>query len=300
MSGYRALVSCGISLWLICSLAACAPRAASLSARPASAEGKAAATSVPAQATLTPTPSLSYMPVISVAPATHYTYRVVNAYPHDRGAFTQGLVIEDGVLYEGTGLYGRSSLRKVDLDSGEVLQFRPLPEDYFGEGITVIGDRIYQLTWLSNIGFVYHRDSFELLKSFAYPTEGWGLTHDGQHLIMSDGTSRLFFLDPETLSEVRRIQVRDGGNPVVRLNELEYIDGTVYANIWQTDRIVMIDPESGRVTGHIDLSGLLSEEDRSQPVDVLNGIAYDREQGRLYVTGKLWPRLFQIELVPQG
>lgn len=228
-----------------------------------------------------------------------YTYEIVRTYPHDRNAFTQGLIYEEGILYEGTGLNGRSSLRKVELESGKVLQILALPEQYFGEGITVYGDRVFQLTWQSRVGFVYDKESFELLQTFNYPSEGWGLTHDGEHLIMSDGTSTLHFLDPNTLEEVAQIEVHDANGPVVRLNELEYVEGEVYANVWQTDRIARIDPQSGAVSGWIHLGGLLTAADRSQPVDVLNGIAYDARPGRLFVTGKLWPKLFEIELVAE-
>jgi glutamine cyclotransferase len=229
----------------------------------------------------------------------HYSYQVVAEYPHDPGAFTQGLVYEDGVLYEGTGLKGRSSLRRVDLETGEVLQRYDLPSNYFGEGIALLGDRLYQLTWQSHVGFVYDKDTFALLDEFSYPTEGCGLTHDGERLIMSDGTATLHFLDPETLEETGSIQVHDDQGPVTHLNELEYIDGQVYANIWLTDRIARISPHTGQVTGWIDLSGLLDPDELTQPVDVLNGIAYDQENERLFVTGKLWPTLFELELIPQ-
>ena len=243
------------------------------------------------------------LPSVTPAPtptiAFYYTYEVINTYPHDRNAFTQGLVYEDDVLYEGTGLKGRSSLREVELETGKVLQKLDLVAQYFGEGITIWGDEIIQLTWQSHVGFVYDKDSFELLHEFSYPTEGWGITHDSKRLIMSDGTSTLHFLDPETLEEIGSVQVYDSNGPLVRLNELEYINGEVYANIWQTDRIDRIEPETGRVTGWIDLTGLLSAEDLSQPVDVLNGIAYDAEHDRLFVTGKLWPKLFEIRLIPQ-
>jgi glutamine cyclotransferase len=206
-------------------------------------------------------------------------------------------VYVDGVLYEGTGLNGRSSLRRVDLESGKVLQRRDLAREYFGEGIAVFGKRIIQLTWQSRVGFVYDRESFALQRQFSYRTEGWGLTHDGKSLIMSDGTATLRWLDPETFAETRSVVVRDQNGPVVRLNELEYIRGEIYANIWQTDRIARIDPQTGRVTGWIDLRGLLSLEDRqSSDADVLNGIAYDAANDRLFVTGKLWPKLFEIEL----
>lgn len=238
--------------------------------------------------TVTPTPS---------APVVQFGYRVKNVLPHDRGAFTQGLVFQDGIFYEGTGLYGRSSLRKVTPETGKVIQQQNLPPNFFGEGITIWGDEIIQLTWKSRTGFVYDKNTFKLKREFKYPTEGWGITHDDRRLIMSDGTANLYFWDPETLEEIGRVEVRDGDTPVVRLNELEYIDGAVYANVWQTNRIARIDPDSGRVTAWIDLSGLLAPEDLAQPVDVLNGIAFDADTGRLFVTGKLWPKIFEIELV---
>jgi glutamine cyclotransferase len=226
---------------------------------------------------------------------------VVNTFPHDRAAFTQGLVFEDGMLYEGTGLNGRSTLRHVELESGDVLQSYSLSPEYFGEGITIWEDRIVQLTWKSGQGFVYEKDSFELLDSFVYPIEGWGITHDGARLIMSDGTSMLHFWDPDTFEEVGSVEVCGDAGPVTRLNELEYIQGKVFANVWQTDRIAIIDPDTGSVTAWIDLRGLLGPEDLSEPVDVLNGIAYDADGERLFVTGKLWPKVFQIELVsPDG
>jgi uncharacterized repeat protein (TIGR01451 family) len=226
-----------------------------------------------------------------------YTYTIVSAYPHDPDAFTQGLVFENGVLYEGTGLLGRSTLRKVTLETGEVIQSYDLPPEFFGEGITIYDDKIIQLTWRSHAGFVYARDSFDLLQEFTYPTEGWGITHDGEHLIMSDGTSTLYFWDPETLEQVGQVGVYDENGLVRRLNELEFIQGKVYANVWQTDRIAIIDPQTGQVVGWIDLKGLLDPGSVSQPVDVLNGIAYDAEADRLFVTGKLWPTLFEIDLV---
>ncbi|MDM8527964.1 glutaminyl-peptide cyclotransferase [Anaerolineales bacterium HSG24] len=226
-----------------------------------------------------------------------YTYTIVNTYPHDPQAFTQGLVYLDGIFYEGTGLRGRSSLRKVVPETGEVLQQINLPDQYFGEGIVVWQDKIVQLTWQSGTGFVYDKESFELRQSFTYPTEGWGITHDGERLIMSDGSANLYFWHPETLAELGRVEVHDQHGPVVRLNELEYINGEVYANIWQTNRIARIDPESGYVVGWIELSGLLTlPEGYSQPLDVLNGIAYDPMTDRLFVTGKLWPSLFEIKL----
>jgi glutamine cyclotransferase len=226
-----------------------------------------------------------------------YGYKVVNAYPHDKRAFTQGLVFEDGFLYEGTGLVGRSTLRKVELETGKIVKGRKVSDEYFGEGITIYGDKIIQLTLRARVGFIYDKDSFELLGQFNYPTEGWGITHDGKSLIRSDGTSTLYFLNPETFEETSRIEVADGDGPVSGLNELEYVQGQIYANVWRTDRIARIDPKTGKVTGWIDLAGLLGMEARGQLVDVLNGIAYDTENGRLFVTGKLWPKLFDIELI---
>jgi glutamine cyclotransferase len=226
-----------------------------------------------------------------------YSYYIVNTYPHDPDAFTQGLVFEDGVLYEGTGLLGHSTLRRVELETGDILQIHELSDQFFGEGITIYGERIIQLTWQSNSGFVYDKDSFELLQEFSYSTEGWGITHDGTRLIMSDGTSTLHFLDPQTFAETGHVEVFDNDGPVTRLNELEYIQGEIYANVWQTDQIARIAPETGRVIGWVDLGGLLSAEDRTGPVDVLNGIAYDTQTDRLFVTGKLWPKLFEIELI---
>ena len=243
---------------------------------------------------------LSTQPGGTTTPASipTFTYKVVNTYPHDRSAFTEGLELDNGVLYEDTGLNGQSTLRREDLSSGKVLQSQPLSSEYFGEGITVWKDQIIQLTWQSHIGFVYDKASFKLLKQFNYPTEGWGLTHDDTYLIMSDGTPIIHFLDPNTLQEVKKIEVRDAYGPVVNLNELEYICGEIFANIWQTDRIARISPETGQVIGWIDLSGLLSAEDRVPPIDVLNGIAYDAAHDRLFVTGKLWPKLFEITLRP--
>jgi glutamine cyclotransferase len=225
-----------------------------------------------------------------------YGYKIVKTYPHDPYAFTQGLVYENGVLYEGTGLYGQSTLRMVELETGQVLKLRRLDPRYFGEGITIWKNRIVQLTWQEKTGFVYDKASFDLLKEFSYTTEGWGITHDGQKLIMSDGSAHLYFLDPETFQEIGRLTVTENDKPVVRLNELEFIKGVIYANIWQTDRIAMISLETGRVETWIDLAGLLKPEDRKGSEDVLNGIAYDAQGDRLFVTGKLWPKLFHIEL----
>jgi glutamine cyclotransferase len=225
------------------------------------------------------------------------TYVVVRSYPHDPQAFTQGLVFIDGVLYEGTGLNGRSGIRKTKLENGEVLQVQKLEEQYFGEGIAVVGDQIVQLTWQSGVGFVYDRATFNRQRSFTYAGEGWGLTYDGTRLIMSDGTDALRFLDPKTLKETGRLKVHEGGRPVDDLNELEMVKGEIFANVWGTDRIVRISPKTGEVTGWIELRGLLDPKE-SAGVDVLNGIAYDAAKDRLFVTGKLWPKLFEIRIRP--
>ncbi len=243
-----------------------------------------------------PTPPVS---VLGLPAAPNLTFRVIATYPHDRAAFTEGLVIDEGVLYESTGLNGQSSLRRVDLATGIALQSVALDSQYFGEGLTVWKNQLIQLTWKSHVAFVYDKSSFKLLKTFNYPTEGWGLTHDDTSLIMSDGTPVIHFLDPSTFQETRRITVTDKGQPVVKLNELEYVRGEILANVWQTDRIARIAPGTGQVIGWIDLTGLLSQADRQQPVDVLNGIAYDAETDRLFVTGKLWPKIFEIALAPR-
>jgi len=248
---------------------------------------------------LTPTETFSSTEAEPATAISFYTYTIINIYPHDRSAFTQGLVFTDTILYEGTGLHGQSTLRKVDLATGDVLQTYQLPDQFFGEGITIFDDNLVQLTWQSHAGFVYDKESFALQREFTYPNEGWGITHDGQQLILSDGTANLYFLDPNTFKEINRVEVRDQNGPVAQLNELEYIEGKIYANVWKTDRIVIIDPQTGQVTGWVDLAGLLRPEDyQTQWVDVLNGIAYDAVGDRLFVTGKWWPKLFEIELVP--
>lgn len=226
------------------------------------------------------------------------TCRIVNSYPHDADAFTQGLVYEDGYIYEGTGINGRSALRKVELETGRVVLSKKLSDRYFGEGIVIRGDNIIQLTWTSDIGFVYDKATFERKRSFRYPWQGWGLTYDGKNLIMSNGKSNLYYLDPETYKIIGEIAVYDGNKSVVGLNELEYIDGLVYANVWPTDTVVIIDMVSGRVTGKVDLSGLIERQGIRDPEKVPNGIAYDNENKRLFVTGKFWPELFEIELIP--
>lgn len=226
-----------------------------------------------------------------------HRYQVVRSYPHDRQAFTQGLVYLEGFLYEGTGLNGQSAIRKVKLESGEVLQQRRLDDKYFGEGIAVWGKTIVQLTWQSEVGFVYDLASFEPIRTFRFTGEGWGLTHDGKRLIMSDGTPTLRFLDPVTFKETGRLTVKYRGVPVDDLNELEIVKGEIFANVWQSQRIARISPETGQVTGWIDLSGLLSPSE-AIGVDVMNGIAYDPKGDRLFVTGKLWPRVFEVRIVP--
>lgn len=228
----------------------------------------------------------------------HYGYRIVNSYPHDSRAFTQGLVYRQGFLYESTGQYGASSLRKVKLETGEVVQQQAVPSKYFAEGLTDWGNQLIQLTWQTNVGLVYDLSTFAVSRTFAYPGEGWGLANDGKRLILSDGQpeGQLRFLDPATFRQTGRITVRDEGAPVARLNELEVVRGEVFANVWYTDRICRIDPATGRVTGWIDLAGLLPAGMRSGQDAVLNGIAYDAARDRLFVTGKYWPRLFEIKL----
>lgn len=227
------------------------------------------------------------------------TYRVVRVYPHDVQAFTQGLVYVDGHLYESTGLKGHSSLRMDDLKTGRVLQQQDVPAEYFAEGLTNWGSTLVQLTWETHAALVYDRFTFRLLRTFYYEGEGWGLTQDGRNLILSDGSASLRYLDPATFHEVRSITVNDHGVPVTQLNELEYIHGQIYANIWHSDRIARISPTTGQVLGWIDLSGLLPASQRSNPEAVLNGIAFDAAHNRLFVTGKLWPKLFEIRVVPK-
>lgn len=223
-------------------------------------------------------------------------YEVVHTYPHDPKAFTQGLIYVDGHVYESTGLNGQSSLRMVDLTTGQVLQKHDVPSEYFGEGLTDWGSTLIQLTWISHKALVYDRFSFSLLKTFSYDGEGWGLTHDDTHLILSDGTAYLRFLDPKTFKVVRRLHVVEGtGKGVDNLNELEYIHGEIYANVWQTDDIMRISPQTGKVIGRIHLAGIIDTQNLPRGA-VLNGIAYDAKGGRVFVTGKLWPKLFEIKV----
>jgi glutaminyl-peptide cyclotransferase len=229
-----------------------------------------------------------------------FGYQVVHVYHHDRTAFTQGLEYRAGFLYEGTGLEGHSTLRKVKLETGEVLQQISLAPEFFGEGITVLNQQIIQLTWRAETGFVYDQASFRRQRFFHYPGEGWGLTNDGIQIYMSDGSAQIRCWDAGTLQEKRRFTVRDHGRPVTDLNELEYVRGELYANVWRTDRIVRFSPVDGHVTGWIDLAGILRDADRSEQVDVLNGIAYDALSDRLFVTGKWWPKLFEIKVLPKS
>lgn len=227
-----------------------------------------------------------------------YTYKVVKTFTHDRYAFTQGLEYREGNFFEGTGLKNRSSLRRVKPESGEVLQKIDIPTIHFGEGITVLKDRILQLTWQDHLGFIYDRKTFKQTGTFNYPGEGWGLTNDGKQIFMSDGSAEIRVWDATTLKELRRITVRSGNSPVDQINELEYVDGEIFANVWQTDYILRISPADGRVLGIIDMRGLLSSADAAGgQSDVLNGIAYDAATKRLFVTGKLWPKIYQIELI---
>ena len=221
---------------------------------------------------------------------------VINEYPHDSAAFTQGLIFHDGRLYESTGLYGESSLREVELETGSVVRSVELEDDYFGEGLTLLDGRLYQLTWREETGLIYDVDDLEQTGSFDYDGEGWGLTTDGEALIHSDGSHRLRYLDPQTFGVERTIDVTDGGRPIDELNELEWVNGEVWANVWHTDRIARIDPETGRVNVWLDVSGLLPGEQRTDEEAVPNGIAYDAVGDRIFVTGKLWPTLFEIDV----
>ena len=230
------------------------------------------------------------------AASVRYTYRVIASHPHDPEAFTQGLLFADGQLYESTGGYGQSSLRIVDLASGRVLRERQLPDNRFGEGLALNGGRLHQLTWKAGDGFIHDATTLAPIGEFRYGGEGWGLAANADSLVMSDGTAELRFLDPATRTEVRRLPVRDGTKPVAGLNELEFVEGDLYANVWPSDRIAIINPANGQVRGWLDLTGLLPLVFRTPRTDVLNGIAYDAVGKRLFVTGKHWPRLFQIEV----
>jgi glutamine cyclotransferase len=225
-------------------------------------------------------------------------YRIVHAFPHDQHAFTQGLIYLDGHLYESTGRQGQSSLREVDIETGRILRMQLVSDKYFAEGLTEWKNTLIQLTWQSHIALVYDRATFRLLRTFPYEGEGWGLTHDAKSLILSDGTATLRFFDPDTFKQIRRVSVKDHGKPVTQLNELELIHGEIYANVWHTDRIARISPVNGRVLGWIDLKDLMPRDQLSSDEAVLNGIAYDSVHDRLFVTGKLWPRVFEIAIAP--
>ncbi|MES2148388.1 MAG: glutaminyl-peptide cyclotransferase [Pseudomonadota bacterium] len=228
-----------------------------------------------------------------------YDFMIVHAYPHDPAAFTQGLLYRDGFLYESTGLNGRSSIRKVEIETGKVLRKKDLAEDIFGEGLTAWKDELVGITWKSHVAFVFDLATFKLRRQHSYPGEGWGITHNGHQLIMSDGTSALRVIDPQSFRELRRIQVTANGKPLDQINELEWVGEEIFANLWQTNYIARIDPASGKVVGVIDLTGLLQSQGSTAGADVLNGIAYDADKKRLFVTGKLWPKLFEIALVPR-
>lgn len=233
-------------------------------------------------------------------PVDQYSYEVTGVHPHDENAFTQGLQFVDGYFIEGTGLEGKSDLRKVDIKTGKVLKSIKLADYYFGEGITVLNGKVYQITYTSGIGFIYDLKTFAKIDSFRYQGEGWGLTNDGTHLIMSNGTDKIVFLDPATEQIISTISVREGIYSIHQINELEYINGEIYANIWQTERIIRIDPKTGAVTGSVDLTNILPASERSMKTDVLNGIAYDEKSDKLFVTGKNWPKVFEIKLKKKG
>ena len=230
------------------------------------------------------------------APVVRYGYEIIATWPHDRAAFTQGLVFRNGGFLESTGLNGQSTLREVEVKSGRVLKQVTLARQYFAEGLAVVGEKAFQLTWQNHTGFVYDADTFRLEREFSYEGEGWGLTTDGRALILSDGSSRLRFLDPATFAVTRTVEVTAQGKPVLRLNELEFIRGEIFANVWQTNEVVRIDPITGHVRGAIDFSGLLSPQDLHPDLDVLNGLAYDAAADRLFVTGKRWPKIFEVRL----
>jgi len=226
-----------------------------------------------------------------------YTYFIVNKIPHDHQAFTQGLVFDDGYLYEGTGRRGYSSIRKVSPIDGAIIKFYSLADDFFGEGITIFNNKIYQLTWQAYTGFVYDKETFLLMEEFFYNTEGWGITHNNEQLIVSDGSSSLYFLDPITFEVLRQIKVTDNNVPVENLNELEYVKGEIFANVLYSNRIARINPENGKVISWVDLTGILGGEKINYPIDVLNGIAYDHKDNRLFISGQYWPKIFEIKLL---
>jgi glutamine cyclotransferase len=233
-------------------------------------------------------------PIIRAGEIKKLDYQVLESYQHDPQAFTQGLEIHNNYLYEGTGLYGRSSLRKVEIESGQVLKKINLDQEYFGEGITILNNKIYQLSWKENTAFVYDLD-FNLIKTFNYQKQGWGLTNNGQHLIMSNGSEFITFRDPETFKSIKKIEVKNGDQKIKNINELEYHKGFIYANIWQTDYIIKINAQNGSVPAYLDLSGILKTDYQGE-IDVLNGISYDPENNNFLVTGKLWPKIYRINI----
>ena len=234
---------------------------------------------------------------IDTADTPIYTYNIINTYPHSTDSFTQGLVFDEGTLYESTGLNGQSAVKIVDLETGKTIKSHNIADKYFGEGITAVGNKIIQLTWRAGKGFVYDKETLKLLKTFKYDTQGWGITYDGKYIIMSDGSDMLYFMDPRTFKVKGTLNVYYENGKVGKLNELEYIDGEIYANVWGTEKIARINPKTGKITAWIDLSGLLNNEEKKERIDVLNGIAYDAENKRLFVTGKLWPKIFEIEVI---
>ena len=228
-------------------------------------------------------------------PAPVQSYKVIATFPHDTSSFTQGLVFADGQLYESTGLQGESTLRRVEITTGQTLQRIDVPSQYFAEGLALVGDELLQLTWQHQLGFVYDRKTFKQKRTFPYTSEGWGIAYDGaSQLVMSDGSDTLTFLDPKTLTSAKRLRVLDAGKPVANLNELEWIEGEIWANVWMTDRIARISPNTGDVNAWIDLSTLFPRSQRMPPADELNGIAYDKAARRIFITGKKWPKLYQI------
>ena len=243
-----------------------------------------------------PAPASSITSQRKAAPV--QSYKVIASFPHDTTSFTQGLVFgADGQLYESTGLQGESTLRRVDISTGQTLQRIDVPKEYFAEGLAMIGDELLQLTWQHRLGFVYDRKTFKQKRTFTYKTEGWGIAYDGaSRLVMSDGSDTLTFLDPKTQAVTRTLRVQDAGRPVANLNELEWIEGEIWANVWMTDRIARISPNTGEVNAWVDLSALFPEAQRTPPADELNGIAYDKATRRIFITGKKWPRLYQIAI----
>jgi glutamine cyclotransferase len=286
---------------LACALmmAACGARAtpkAPVSAAPAQPTvTQPAPTATPQAVTSTPATTTVAMPIVQRQIVRH-GFEIVARFPHDRAAFTQGLIVHNGRFFESTGLKGRSSLREVEIETGRVLRKRDVPPAYFAEGLALVNGELLQLTWQEGTGFVYDPATFDQKRTWSYTHEGWGLAYDGSRLVVSDGTPTLRFLDPQTLAPTRSITVTMAGVPQPLLNELEWIDGMLWANIWQTRMVVQIDPADGQIVGTLDLSDLIAQLDQSQPIDVLNGIAYDADRQRLFVTGKLWPEVFEIRL----